>query len=219
MAHAAPAPADVLPPLVVDAPRIEPTLARRIRLIGLDVDGVLTDGGVYLGSATAGGADVPFELKRYDIQDGLGIQLLRDCGLKVVIITGRVSDSVVQRARELRVDALVQDPEARKLTALTTIARDFGVTLDEVAFVGDDLPDLAVLRRVGLPVAVGNAVAEVRRAAQLQLRAHGGHGAVREFAEALLSARGEWTDAVERYVASRSLPAATPVASREDAHA
>jgi len=62
-------------------------------------------------------------------------------------------------------------------------------------------------------------VAEVRRAAQLQLRAHGGHGAVREFAEALLSARGEWTDAVERYVASRSLPAATPVASREDAHA
>ncbi|WP_373058186.1 KdsC family phosphatase [Gemmatimonas sp.] len=213
--------ADSLPPLVVDAPRVEQTLARRIRVVALDVDGVLTDGGIYLGSAKTGEADVPFELKRYDIQDGLGIQLLRDAGLKVVIITGRVSESVAQRARELRVDAVVQDPEARKLTALTTIVNDFGCTLDDVAFVGDDLPDLSVLRRVGLPVAVGNAVAEVRRTARLQLRAHGGHGAVREFAEALLVARDEWMDAVERYVASRSVAAterATPEAApREDA--
>ncbi len=201
-----PGAADVLPPLVVDAPRIERTLARRIRVVGLDVDGVLTNGGIYLGSTKHGVVDVPFELKRYDIQDGLGIQLLRECGLKVVIITGRVSESVALRARELRVDAVVQDPEARKLAALTSIVHDFGCTLDDVAFVGDDLPDLAVLRRVGLPVAVGNAVAEVRRAAQLQLSAHGGHGAVREFAEALLLARDEWTDAVERYVASRSAP-------------
>ncbi|QJR35079.1 KdsC family phosphatase [Gemmatimonas groenlandica] len=217
MVDASPSAVDVLPPLVVDSPRIAPTLARRIRLVGLDVDGVLTDGGVYLGAATSGGINVPFELKRYDIQDGLGIQMLRDCGVKVVIITGRVSDSVAQRARELRVDAVVQDPEARKLTALTKIVSDFGCTLDEVAFVGDDLPDLSVLRRVGLPVAVGNAVAEVRRVAQLQLHAPGGHGAVREFAEALLLARGEWTDAVERYVASRSVPAATPDDAREDA--
>ncbi len=210
--------ADALPPLVVDAPRIERTLARRIRLVGLDVDGVLTDGGVYLGSAKAGETDLPFELKRYNIQDGLGIQLLRDCGLKVVIITGRVSDSVAQRARELRVDAVVQDPEARKLTALTAIASEFGCTLDDVAFVGDDLPDLSVLRRVGLSVAVGNAVAEVRRAAHLQLHTHGGHGAVREFAEALLVARGEWTDAVERYVASRSATATQSPTDRSTAH-
>ena len=214
---------DALPPLVIDLPRIERTLATRIKVVGLDVDGVLTDGGVYLGAATSNANGVPFELKRYDIQDGLGIQLLRECGLKVVIITGRVSESVAQRARELRVDAVVQDPQARKLPALTTIASDFGCTLEEVAFVGDDLPDLAVLRRVGLPVAVGNAVAEVRRAAHLQLRAHGGHGAVREFAEALLCARGEWTDAVERYVASRSAAATdrapAPEAAREDAHA
>lgn len=197
-----------LPPLVLDHPRIEPSLARRIRVVGLDVDGVLTDGGVYLGAARQGGADVPFELKRYNIQDGLGIQLLRECGIKVVIITGRVSESVALRARELRVDALVQDPEARKLSALTSIAHDFDCGLEDIAFVGDDLPDLAVLRRVGLPVAVGNAVTEVRRIAQLQLRAHGGQGAVREFAEALLMARGEWTEAVECYVAHRSdLPA------------
>ena len=139
-------------------------------------------------------------------QDGLGIQLLRDCGLRVVIITGRVSESVAQRARELRADAVVQDPHARKLPALERIASEFGVSLEEMAFVGDDLPDLPVLRRVGLPVAVGNAVAEVTRTAVLSLDAHGGRGAVREFAEALLDARGEWIDAVERYVQSRSQP-------------
>jgi 3-deoxy-D-manno-octulosonate 8-phosphate phosphatase (KDO 8-P phosphatase) len=183
---------------------IDPALARRIRVVGLDVDGVLTDGGIYLGAVEAAGQGAPFEFKRYDIQDGLGIQLLRACGVQVVVITGRVSASVAQRARELRVDALVQDPEARKLPALRRLAAERGVALDEVAFVGDDLPDLAVLRAVGLPVAVGNAVAEVRAACQVQLAAGGGRGAVREFAEALLRARGEWEGAVERYVRERS---------------
>jgi 3-deoxy-D-manno-octulosonate 8-phosphate phosphatase (KDO 8-P phosphatase) len=196
---------DVLPPLIVRAPRIEPTLARRIRVVGLDVDGVLTDGGIYLGAALRDGNAMPFELKRYDIQDGLGMKMLQLCGIKVVIITGRVSESVAQRAAELGVDACVQDKHARKLPALRRLATQFDVTLDEVAFVGDDLPDLAVLRVVGLPVAVGNAVEEVRRTAQLQLSAHGGRGAVREFTEALLEARGEWTDAVERYVHSRTI--------------
>lgn len=208
---------DALPNLQVNHPRIAPDLARRIRMVGLDVDGVLTDGGVYLGATKSAEGGVPFEFKRYDIQDGLGIQLLRDCGLTVVIITGRVSDSVAQRAAELRVDAVVQDPEAQKLSALTRLAANFGCTLDEVAFVGDDLPDLAVMRHVGLPVAVGNAVPEVRRAAVLQLHAGGGHGAVREFAESLLDARGEWIDAVERYVAHRSLAAHAAVIELEDA--
>ncbi len=193
-----------LAPLVVHAPRIEPAIARRIKVVGFDVDGVLTDGGVYLGSARETDAWLPFELKRYDIQDGLGMTLLRDCGLKVVIITGRVSESVATRARELRVDACIQDPHARKLPALRRLCAEWGVSLDEVAFVGDDLPDLGVLREVGLPVAVGNCVAEVARTAHLQLTERGGRGAVREFAEALLQARGEWTDAVERYVKSRS---------------
>ncbi len=184
---------------------IDPALARRIRVVGLDVDGVLTDGGIYLGAVEgAGQGAAPFEFKRFDIQDGLGIQLLRACGVQVVVITGRVSASVAQRARELRVDALVQDPEARKLPALRRLAAERGVALDEVAFVGDDLPDLGVLRAVGLPVAVGNAVAEVRAACQVQLAAGGGRGAVREFAEALLRARGEWEGAVERYVRERS---------------
>jgi 3-deoxy-D-manno-octulosonate 8-phosphate phosphatase (KDO 8-P phosphatase) len=197
--------APVLPALLIDHPRIDPTVARRIRVVVLDVDGVLTDGGIYLGASTASGEmAVPFEFKRYDIQDGLGIQLLKSAGLRVVIITGRVSESVAIRAGELGVHALVQDPHARKLPALRRIISEIPCTLDECAFLGDDLPDLGVMRAVGLPVAVGNAVAEVRRTAQLQLSARGGFGAVREFAEALLVARGEWTDLVEQYVAQRN---------------
>lgn len=206
--------ANELPPLEVQAPRIDPTVARRIRVVGLDVDGVLTDGGVYLGATRdAHSTPVPFELKRYDIQDGLGLHLLRTAGIKVVIITGRVSESVRLRAAELQADALVQDPHARKLPALRRILGEFGCTLDECAFVGDDLPDLAVLREVGLPVAVGNAVAEVKRAALLHLSAHGGFGAVREFTEALLTARGEWIDCVERYVSARTTDPVEPLAS------
>ena len=196
---------DRLPPLVVHAPRIEPEIARRIRVVVFDVDGVLTDGGVYLGATRGneGDASQQFELKRYDIQDGLGMAMMREAGLHLAIITGRVSESVAMRARELRIESVVQDPQARKLPALKRILGDLECTLDEVAFLGDDLPDLAVMREVGLPVAVGNAVTEVRRCATLQLTARGGFGAVREFAEALLNARGEWTDLVERYVASR----------------
>lgn len=202
--------AATLPPVALDAPRIDPDLAARIRVVGLDVDGVLTDGGIYLGATRHGPADaadpaVPFELKRYDIQDGLGITLLRDAGIAVVIVTGRVSESVAMRARELGITAVAQDPDARKLPALRRLLQELGATDDDVAFIGDDLPDLAILRRVALPVAVANAVPEVRRAARLQLAARGGHGAIREFAEALLVARGEWTDLVERYVAARSV--------------
>lgn len=199
---------DQLPPIDVPDARLDTARASRVKLVGFDVDGVLTDGGVYLGATRDGDKSLPFELKRYDIQDGLGMAMLRESGLKVVIITGRVSESVAQRARELRVDACIQDPEARKLPALKKLCDDFGCTMDEVAFVGDDLPDLGVLRAVGLPVAVGNATAEVRRSATLQLTKHGGRGAVREFAELLLRARGTWTDTVERYVASRSVPGA-----------
>lgn len=196
--------ADGLPSLVVHPHRIEPALARRIRLVAFDVDGVLTDGGLYLGSAMNNGVAIPFELKRYDVQDGLGMAMLRECGLKVAIITGRVSESVATRARELRVDACIQDAQARKLPSLRRLCTELSISLEDVAFVGDDLPDLAVLRAVGLPVVVGNATEGARRAAHLHLRARGGHGAVREFVEALLQARDEWTDAVERYVKSRS---------------
>ena len=185
---------------------IDSALARSIRLVALDVDGVLTDGGIYLGDVDGR----RMEFKRYDIQDGLGIRFLRDAGLRVAIATGRVSESVRLRGEELEVDDLAQDAQARKLPAFLRICERLGVTPAECAFLGDDFPDLAILRVVGLPVAVGNAVPEVRRVCAVQLARHGGRGAVREFAEQLLAARGEWEQTVERYVNERSVVEAAP---------
>ena len=191
---------------------LDATLARRIQIVGLDVDGTLTDGGVYLGASEVSAlgsslapSHAPFELKRYDIQDGLAIWLLRSVGLKVVIVTGRVSHSVAHRGRELEVDAVLQDPNAMKLGLWRKLLHDFKLTNNEAAFVGDDLPDLPILREVALPVAVGNSVPEVLRSCKLHLTRRGGFGAVREFGETLLKARGEWDNAVEKYVASRSI--------------
>jgi 3-deoxy-D-manno-octulosonate 8-phosphate phosphatase (KDO 8-P phosphatase) len=185
---------------------IDPTLARSIRLVGLDVDGVMTDGGIYLGAAEGR----PVELKRYEIQDGLGVHLLQRAGLRVVIVTGRVSESVRLRALELDVEDVAQDPRAHKLPSFLAMLDRHGIAPSEAAFVGDDFPDLAVLRLVGLPVAVGNAVPEIRAACSVQLARHGGRGAVREFAEVLLRARGQWEQVTEAYVQERSLPAGAP---------
>ena len=185
---------------------IAPEVARRIRLLGLDVDGVLTDGGIYLGSV----GDTPHEFKRYDIQDGLGIHLLRKAGIRVAIVTGRVSESVRLRARELEIDDVAQDPNARKLPAFLKMLDRHGIAPADAAFIGDDFPDMAVLRVVGLPVAVGNAVPEIRAACALKLTRTGGRGAVREFAELLLKARGEWKAVTDAYVAERSIAGPRP---------
>ena len=194
---------DALPALRVNPPRIDPDIARRIRVVGLDVDGVLTDGGLYLG-AVAGDPVRRVEIKRFDTQDGLGIYFLREAGLHVVIITGRVSESVRIRGAELGVHRVIQDPHARKLPALMNYLEEIGCTTGEVAFIGDDIPDLPVLRAIALPVAVANATSRVMQIAKLRLLNRGGYGAVREFAEALLDARDEWNDIVERYVEQRS---------------
>ena len=177
---------------------IAPAAAKRVKFVGLDIDGVMTDGGIYLGDADG----KRIELKRFEIQDGLGIGMMRKAGIKVGIITGRESESVRLRAQELKVDAVAQDTKARKLSALAKMLAKFGIDLSETAFVGDDLPDLAVLRVVGMPVAVANATREVKEVANVHLTRAGGYGAVREFAELLLTARGEWAAAVERYVAA-----------------
>lgn len=180
---------------------IAPAAAATVKLVVLDVDGVLTDAGYYLGDVDGR----PSELLRYDIQDGIGVLMMRRAGLKIAIITGRESESVRLRAAQLKIDAVVQDKRGRKLAALRRILQNLGVEMHEVAFLGDDLPDLGPMRAVGMPVAVANAVPEVRQAAQIHLTRAGGHGAVREFAEALLGARGEWTSVVERYVAERDV--------------
>jgi 3-deoxy-D-manno-octulosonate 8-phosphate phosphatase (KDO 8-P phosphatase) len=178
---------------------IDPAIAKRIRLVGFDVDGVLTDAGVYTGMA---GTEA-VELKRFDIQDGVGVRLLRESGLKTAMVSGRISRATALRAAELEIDEVFQDDAAQKLPAFEEILARQGVSWDEVAFVGDDLPDLPLLTRVGLPVAVRNAVPEVRDAAHHITDAAGGRGAVREFIEQLLRARGEWDAAVERYVSAR----------------
>jgi 3-deoxy-D-manno-octulosonate 8-phosphate phosphatase (KDO 8-P phosphatase) len=176
---------------------IDAAHARRIRLLGLDVDGVLTDNGIFVGPVDG----QVVELKRFDIQDGLGQVLMRSAGLPVVWVSGRYSEATTARARELRVEEVLQVPGPRKLEAFGALLERRGIAWEEAAFVGDDLADLQVLRRVGLPIAVANAVAEVKAVAAYVTRAQGGHGAVREAIEALLHARGEWPELLVRYFA------------------
>ncbi len=175
----------------------DPGSARRVRLLGLDVDGVLTDNGIMIGEVD--GQRV--ELKRFDIQDGLGLVLMRLAGIPVVLVSGRPSAATTLRGAELRIPDVLQVAGPQKVPALQTVLDREGVDWSEVAFVGDDLADLPVLRRVGLPIAVANAVPDVLAAAAVTTRARGGHGAVREVIEGLLRARGEWDAILDRYVA------------------
>lgn len=177
------------------AERIPATLARQIRLVGLDVDGVLTDGGLYMGKTAQGEA---VELKRFEITDGLGIKLLERAGIAVALVSGRESDATSLRAEELGLEVF-QDSRALKLPAMGRLLERHGAGWHEVAFMSDDLADLPVLRRAALPVAVANAVPEVKAEARWRTQRGGGRGAVREFAEALLRARGEWDGLVRDY--------------------
>src|SRR5216683_2646225 len=163
-------------------------VARRLKLVGFDVDGVLTDNGIYIGMV----GDHPVEFKRFHIQDGLGVRMLRTAGLAVVWLSGRESAATALRARELEVDEVIQDPTARKLPAFAALLERRGLRWEDCAFVGDDLADLPLLSRVALPIAVANGVAEVKAAARLVTTVPGGQGAVREVAELILQARGEW---------------------------
>lgn len=174
-------------------------LARAVRLVVLDVDGVLTDNGVYIGTTASGEA---VELKRFDIQDGLGVKMLVRAGIPVVLVSGRESEATRIRAEELGVPCH-QSPGGFKLESLRGILGDRGLAWEDVAALCDDLADLPVLRRIGLPAAVANAVPEVLAVARWRSRRPGGSGAVREFAEALLKARGQWPSLVDEYSRER----------------
>lgn len=180
------------------APGIDPALARRIRVVVLDVDGVLTDNGVYLGRSDGGET---LELKRFHIMDGLAIRMLVWAGLRVVLVSGRKSAATEVRARELGVECLQEG--SRKMPVVVRILGQEGADWPELAMVADDLADLPVMRRAGLPVAVANAAPEISAEALWRTTRPGGDGAVREFAEALLHARGEWDGLVEAYRRSR----------------
>ena len=153
--------------------------AANIRLLLVDVDGVLTDGKLYYGNAGE-------ELKAFNIQDGLGIKLLKTAGIEVGIITGRVSKLLERRAKELGIHPVIQGRED-KLQALDELGDQYA--RHEIAFVGDDLPDMAVISAVGLGLCVASANAAVVDCADWQTKAPGGSGAIREVAEMLLAAQ------------------------------
>ena len=151
-----------------------------------DVDGVLTDGGLYYDRRGHG-------MLRFDARDGLGLKLAQRAGIRVGILSGRASAALDHRAQELGFDA-VMSGIADKASALASFIAQHGITARQVAFIGDDLPDLVALARCGLSFAPSDAAAEVKTVVHRVLEARGGHGAVREMAEAILQARGGWDD-------------------------
>jgi len=169
--------------------------AKKIKLLILDVDGVLTDGKLIIGPSG--------ELcKTFHVHDGLGIALSKSFGLKTAIITGRKSKMVEFRVNELKIDALYQG-QGNKVEALAKLQKEFNVNLDEIAYVGDDLIDLPVMSKVGLACAVPNAVSEVKANAQYITEAHGGHGAVRQVIEMILKAQGFWDQIISAYIQAK----------------
>lgn len=179
---------------------ILPNKARDIKLVVFDVDGVLTDNGVYIGQTSSG---EPVEMKRFDILDGLGIKMLLRAGMTVAFVSGRISHATQLRAAELGVDCHQADA-GHKMKAVRELMAKYDVSWEQIAWLGDDLPDLSVLRRVGVPAAVANAIPAVKEVAVFTTTRRGGDGAAREFAEELLTARGQWQRLAEEYVNERS---------------
>lgn len=162
-----------------------------IRLLILDVDGVLTDGGIIRDDAGQ-------QIKRFHVRDGAGIVMWKRLGKEVAIITGKESAVVAHRAEELGIEYVYQNV-SNKLEALTELLEELDIRPEEVAYVGDDLPDLPVMRRVGCPIAVADAVEEVRGVAKYVTKFPGGYGAVRDAIEYLCKEAGLWQQVLERY--------------------
>ncbi len=165
--------------------------AARIRMLLFDVDGVLTDGTFW----RVGGEEV----KRFHSRDGVGLVLARRAGLKLGLISGRRSDGVAARAEELQMN-FVRLGTAEKIPALEEAMAVASLTAAEIGFMGDDLPDLAVIRRVGLSATVAEAPLEVRSRVDYVTRARGGHGAVREWIEQILMAQGRFEELVKTFL-------------------
>ena len=157
---------------------------KKIKVLALDVDGVLTDGKIIFDSQGN-------ETKNFDVQDGFGIVFFRKAGFKTAIITARASKVVTIRAADLNIDKIYQDAYP-KINAYEELIRDLKVKDEEVCFMGDDLPDLPVLKRVGFAVSVINAAPEVKKAAHYITKHRGGKGAVREVIELILKSQGKW---------------------------
>ena len=178
-------------------PKISPALKRRaaqIKLLLMDVDGTMTDGGVLLLSQPDGSA---LEIKKFDAHDGQGLTLAHTAGIRTGCITGRESPALLRRAHEMKMDYIYMKIPL-KIPAYEEILAKAGVKDAEVAFVGDDLPDIPILKRVGLAVAVGDAVADVKKIAHYITKAHAGRGAIREAIELILKSKGIWDELIDK---------------------
>ena len=169
--------------------------AARIKLLLMDVDGVLTDGRLINVPAPDGSI---FESKAFDSQDGIALQWLSWHGIATGVISGRVSPATTERARQVSMRYVYQG-HIEKVPILQEILAQSGISADETAYAGDDLTDVVVMRRVGLGIATANARPQVKRAAHCVTTAPGGQGAVREIAEFLLQAQGRWSDILKKY--------------------
>lgn len=162
---------------------------KKIQLLILDIDGVMTDGAIFFDETGR-------QSRAYHITDGLGIALWRAVGGKTAILTSKRSDSIVARAKMLKID-LVEQGEDDKIPGFERILEATGVTAEQTAYMGDDLLDGPILRRVGYPITVANGVEEVKRIARFVTKRGGGQGAVREAIEHLLHEQDQWSAAVE----------------------
>jgi 3-deoxy-D-manno-octulosonate 8-phosphate phosphatase (KDO 8-P phosphatase) len=164
---------------------------KNIRALFFDVDGVLTDGSIIYGNSSE-------DIKIFNVKDGLGIRLLMGEGIKVGIVTGRRSGALVHRCNNLGINLLF-DGVKNKAALVEPIAEATGVPAEQTAFVGDDLPDIALMRMVGLSIAVADAESAVINAAQAVTLSKGGHGVAREICETILTARGDWEKILDRF--------------------
>lgn len=172
--------------------------ARKIKLFLMDVDGTLTDGGVCLISTTVtdgSGDPVVSEMKVFNAQDGQGLSLAHTMGIQTGFITGRSSPAVARRAKELKV-SFVYLGQAKKTEAFEECMQKAGVTEEEVAYMGDDLPDIPLARRAGLAVCVADGVPELKAVCHFTTRKLAGRGAAREVIELILKAQGRWEEAI-----------------------
>lgn len=167
-------------------------LASQVKAIIFDVDGVLTDGGLYR-------SDDGQEFKRFHSADGLGIRMLGDAGIKIAVITGRESNVVRHRCKELHIEHLVQGAKD-KLPAFESLCAETGLSAKEFAYMGDDIIDLPVMRRVGLALTVPDANAEVTEIAHWKSQRRGGNGAARDACELILKSKDLYQSAVARYM-------------------
>lgn len=165
--------------------------AKKIKLLLLDVDGVLTDGRIIYDSR---GRDMKF----FDVHDGLGVYCLNRAGIKTILITAKGSRAIKPRAKDMRVEEVFANITPKSIV-LERIIKKYRIPAEEICFVGDDLVDLCVMKKVGFPVAVFNAAAEIKNAASYITFKEGGRGAVREVAELILKSQGKWPEIMKIY--------------------